>query len=197
MPYSPTSVYLQPIVITSGPEPHEISAHDDLQRNISGSYPLTKQLDPGVAGPVTLVPKPERQILRQTFSNVPIISQSELSRSTKELGEALTEMIEFDEDEEWKIEAPVFHAARYVAALLRDRSYPAPRLFNHGPKSVVFNWSLGTDNLYLTVSADKMSALVSSPERIKRRIDYSANESLDSVLILFAIQDAPRDGLSY
>jgi hypothetical protein len=178
---STNSIYLQPIVITSVPEPHEIS--------VPGEYPLTEKLESSVAAPITLAPGAERQILRQTFSNVPIITQIELSQEYRELGEVLTEMTEFDKGDDWKIEAPVFHAARYVAAVLMDSSYPAPRVFNHGPRSVVFNWPVGAeDNLYLTISADKLSALVSSPERIKRRMDFSANEPLTPALVLVAFQ---------
>jgi len=69
-------------------------------------------------------------------------------------------------------------------------SFPAPRIFTHGPKSVVFNWSNEVDNLYLTISADKISALISSPERIKRRIDYSANELMNPSLALSSIRAA-------
>jgi len=85
---------------------------------------------------------------------------------------------------------PVYNAACYVAAGLMANSFPAPRIFTHGPKSVVFNWSNEVDNLYLTISADKISALISSPERIKRRIDYSANELMNPSLALSSIRAA-------
>jgi hypothetical protein len=71
-----------------------------------------------------------------------------------------------------------------------SNSFPAPRIFNHGPKSVVFNWSKEADNLYLTVSADHVSALISSPERIKRRIDLTANELANPSLALSSIRAA-------
>jgi hypothetical protein len=133
--------------------------------------------------------KLENVILRSTFSSVPLIWRSEL-REYHELGDALSEMTEFDEGDEWKIDAPVYVAACYVAAELMANSFPAPRIFNHGPKSVVFNWSKEEDNLYLTVSADQISALVSSPERIKRRIDCSANQLTNPSLALSTIKAA-------
>jgi len=136
------------------------------------------------------MPPTESLILRTTFSSVPIIWDSELNQEYQELGEALSEMTELEEGDEWKIDAPVYNAACYVAAGLMANSFPAPRIFNHGPRSVVFNWSNEADNLYLTISADQISALISSPERIKRRIDYSANGLTDPSLALPSIRAA-------
>jgi len=110
-----------------------------------------------------------------------------------ELGETLSEMTTLDEGDEWQLEAPVFNVACYVAAELMTNAFPAPQLFNHGPKSVVFNWSRGLDNLYLTVSSDRLSALISSPERIKRRVEYSLNELLSAGRIFGAIQSVYLD----
>lgn len=111
-----------------------------------------------------------------TFASVPTIWDWELGQKYQELGDALGEMTELDEGDEWKIDTAVYSAACYVAAGLMANLYPAPRIFNHGPKSVVFNWSDEGDNLYLTISADQISALISSPERIKWRVDLSAKE---------------------
>jgi hypothetical protein len=121
---------------------------------------------------------------------MPVISKLELSQDYKELEEALSEMTELDEGDEFKIDAPVYHAARYVAAELMAMSFPVPRIFNHGPKSVVFNWPHAADNWYLTISADQMSALISSPERIKRRIAFSANMLMNPSLALSSISAA-------
>jgi hypothetical protein len=119
----------------------------------------------------------EGRVLRNTLSTVPIIWQWELNLKYQELGQALSEMTTLEEGNDWKIDSAVFSAASYVAAGLLAYSVPAPRLFTHGPRSVVFNWSNETnDNLYLTVSADKMSALISSPQRITQRVHYSAKE---------------------
>jgi hypothetical protein len=136
------------------------------------------------------MPGTESLILKATFSSVPVIWDWELNQQYQELGEALSEMTELEEGDEWKIDAPVYNAACYVAAGLMANSFPAPRVFNHGPKSVVFNWSNETDNLYLTVSSDQISALVSSPECIKRRIDYSAKGLMDPSLALPSIRAA-------
>lgn len=106
-----------------------------------------------------------------TFSSASIASDLELIQKYQELGQALNEMTELEEGEEWRIDSPVYDAARYIASELMKMSLPAPRIFNHGPKSVVFNWSVGINNLYLTISADRMSALISTPERIQRRVD--------------------------
>jgi len=55
--------------------------------------------------------------------------------------------------------------AKKVAALL---SRPV-LLAQHGLYSVVFNWTDGKDNLYLTVSKDHIEAMLSSPEKILLR----------------------------
>ncbi|MEO8051930.1 MAG: hypothetical protein ABI833_16050 [Acidobacteriota bacterium] len=114
--------------------------------------------------------------MRKTFANVPLLWESELERDYYALGEALGEMTVLDEGEDWKIDAAVFSTACYVALELKTDRLPAPRIFTHGPKSVVFNWSRENDNLYLTISANRISALVSSPERIKRRVDMPVRE---------------------
>jgi hypothetical protein len=124
--------------------------------------------------------KTEWRIINTSFSSVPIIWESELNAEYRELGEALSGMSELTEGDEWRIDTPVYTAASNVAAVLRANSIQAPRVFNHGPKSVVFNWSNNADNLYLTVSADHISALISSPQRIKRRIEFSAHDLVDS-----------------
>lgn len=132
----------------------------------------------------------ESLVLMSTFSSAPTIWGLELTQNYQELGQALNEMTELEEGEDWRIDPPVFHAARYIASELMRMSFPAPRIFNHGPKSIVFNWSIGGNDLYLTISADRMSALISSPERIQRRIDYSANQMIDSSFTLLYIESA-------
>jgi hypothetical protein len=111
----------------------------------------------------------------------------------RELGEALREMTELEQTDEWGIEPPVLAAALNVAAGLMTNCYPAPHVFTHGPKSVVFNWPAGTNNLYLTISADKISALISTAERITHRVDFLAHEFLKPSLFLPAIQSAHLD----
>ncbi len=186
----PTSIYRQAFVV--------LESNSDLPNNYmpnvlvlapSGTYAHTGPVSPSVPEFVDASPRTESVILR-TFSSVPIISQSELRQEYQELGTALGEMTEFEDGEELKIDAPVYIAACYVASELMANSFPAPRIFNHGPKSIVFNWSNEADNLYLTVSADHISALISSPERIKRRIDWSANQLTDPSLALSTIKAA-------
>jgi hypothetical protein len=125
-----------------------------------------------------------------TFSSVPVIWNSELNQEYRELGEALSGMSELNEGEEWRIDRPVYTAASNVAAALRANSVEAPRVFNHGPKSVVFNWSHNADNLYLTISADHISALISSPQCIKRRIELSACDLVDSAYTIAYVKAA-------
>jgi len=132
---------------------------------------------------------PTETLVMNTFASVPVIWESELRQQEyQELGAALSEMTKLEEGDEWKIDPPVYNAACYVAAGLMANSFPAPRIFNHGAKSVVFNWSYGADNMYLTVSADHISALISAPEHIKRRIEYSINQLMDPSVALPSIR---------
>jgi hypothetical protein len=105
------------------------------------------------------------------------IRRSELSQDYLELGETLNNMFDLDENDEWRIDEPVYATACHIAAeLMVTTPYPAPRIFNHGPESVVFNWSRETTNLYLTISSNKISALLSSQERIEQRIDQTIDQ---------------------
>lgn len=106
------------------------------------------------------------------------------------LGEALSDMVEAQVEDEWRIERDVYDCATYLAAKLMGRGFPAPQVFTHGPESVVFNWTHETNNLYLTVGADRISLLVSSPEMIKRRKEYLAREFLNQPLALLSLDDA-------
>lgn len=186
-----TSVYLQPIVIEAeaSSEPTKVSEHDEMIfADLAASYPLLKRLSSDV--PAQIVPAAENRIVRQMFSSIPIIRESELTRDYQELGDVLNELVELGEEDEWKIDAPVFDAARYVAAELMALSFPAPHVFNHGPKSIVFNWSRENNNLYLTISADKMSALVSTPERIKQRVEFTFSSLLNPAEAFSSIRAA-------
>lgn len=107
------------------------------------------------------------------------------------LGEALSEMVELEEDDEFRIDQPVYAAACHIAGQLMSTPYPAPRIFNHGPKSVVFNWSAETNNLYFTISSNTFSALVSSPERITFRKDYTFDQLPNPSLFLPFIEPNP------
>jgi hypothetical protein len=181
MPNYPVEVYRQAmIVLDSSSKPPDISA---------SPYAPTVQVNLSATGFIDVMP-PETMILT-TFSSVPVIWDSELRQQEyQELGAALSEMTKLEEGDEWKIDPPVYYAACYVAVGLMANSFPAPRIFNHGAKSVVFNWTHGADNMYLTVSANHISALISSPERIKRRVEYAVNELSDPSLVLPSIRAA-------
>jgi hypothetical protein len=112
--------------------------------------------------------------------NVPLSSSEpvKLFDDYRELGEAFGQIAELDEDDDSWIEAPVLNIARHVAVELMTSAYPVPQIFNHGPKSLVFNWVNGRDNLYLTISERDVSILISTPQKIKRRVEYSVGEFL-------------------
>jgi len=181
MPNYPVKVYRQAMVI--------LDSSSKLPDTSVSPYAQTVQVKLSATGFTDVMPT--ETLIVTTFSSVPVIWESELRQQEyQELGAALSEMTKFEEGDEWKIDPPVYNAACYVAAGLLAHSFPAPRVFNHGSKSVVFNWSYGADNMYLTISADHISALISSPERIKRRVEYSVNELVDPSIALLSIRAA-------
>jgi hypothetical protein len=149
---------------------------------------------PSGSGYGTLIPQPESWIVKSTFSTVPDVWQWQLGQDYLELGTALSELTALEETDEWKIDASVFSAASYIATELKYRSIRVPQVFVHGPTSVVFNWSDNFYNFYLTVGVNNVSALLSSPERIIARGEYSENEWLNAVQLLPAIQSALLGG---
>jgi hypothetical protein len=119
-------------------------------------------------------------VIKTTSSSEPTVSKTNLFQSYGELESGLTQLAE-SEDEDWTIEPTVHNAARYVASTLMGQLCPAPKVFSHGPKSVVFNWSEGSYNLYWTISAHKIDMLFSSHERIEkqRELDFTELISRD------------------
>jgi hypothetical protein len=180
----PVSVYRQAVIVL---DPN--SRLLDQQFPPPSPYAQVLQVYAQIA-PSAEIPLSTTEVVILKTTSIPIIWDSELRHEYQELGEALSEMTEFEEADESKVDSSVYQAASYVAARLMSISCPAPRVFNHGPKSVVFNWSSETGNLYLTISADHISALISSPERIKRRLDYLVNELVDPSLVLSSIAAA-------
>lgn len=69
------------------------------------------------------------------------------------------------------IDESVFYSALKVLLQLKANSFSAPKIFCHGPESVVFTWIEGKTSLSITISVDKISALISIPECILTRID--------------------------
>ena len=84
----------------------------------------------------------------------------------------------------------MYNVAQIVAGELVAAEYPAPKVMLHGPRSVVFYWGQGTNNLYVTVSEDFISLLVSSQRRIQLRLELPRNALLGSSVLLPAIESA-------
>lgn len=188
-----TKVHLQPLAVVGGSNIPKLDTPPKQLKDASGYTYESANVAVSGAAEVSIAPRSEDQLLRMTFSSVPIVWQSEINQEYQELGEALGEMTQLDEGDEWKVDVVVYQVACQVAAELLANSFPAPRIFNHGPKSVVFNWSRGNNNLYLTISSDYISALVSSPERIKRRIEFSTKDMLEPALVFRGLLSAPPE----
>lgn len=174
------NIFLQPFAVLSESEANTTSDNPETLvgvtvTTLSGTVPTDTNMV-SVTG-----------VLNQTFSSTPVIWESELAAQYHDVGEALNHMTSLDGDDHLMIEPPVYAAASFVAACLLFNKAPAPRVFTHGPKSVVFNWINGADNLYLTISADKLSILVSTPERIQTRVDLSAKDGFDPIRLLSSI----------
>jgi hypothetical protein len=111
------------------------------------------------------------------------------------LESALFELRSSDDDQ-LKIEAPVYGASMQVAAMLVEQSVRQPTIFSHGPKSVVFTWSLNSNDLYITITANRMSILVSSREGIQRRVDITRPQ-VDKTDALFSALGAASRYLTF
>lgn len=174
-----TNIYPQATVtLESSSVPPFVPPEDDQAKP---GFPKVVRNDSEFTSAITMS---EGRILTMPASTADIIERSEQIQEYLELGEALSEMVGLEEDDEWKIDEPVYATALYIASGLMAAPYPAPRIFNHGPKSVVFNWSVGTNNLYLTISPNRISVLSSSSKRIELRKDYSLNQLPNPALFL-------------
>jgi hypothetical protein len=121
---------------------------------------------------------------------------SELHIEYQGLGDALLEMKTADDEDDWKINDQVYKYACYVAAGLMNIAAPAPKLFSHSPTSVVFDWTVGGESRYLTISANYLSLLVSTPTKIERRDEYQWNAILKGGFTAGLLADASKDGLA-
>jgi hypothetical protein len=187
----PATVYQQALVVLSpGQEIGRVPLSIDDNANRTTSYTYL-QLNTGSTALTEATPFTQSMVIKGVLSSVPVIWESDLHGDYQDLGNALLDMKSLDEGDELQIEEPVYRAACYVAAELRAYSFPPPSVFTHGPKSVVFNWSGEEDNnLYLTVSSDRISALLTSAERIERRIEYPKNLLPNPELALLSIKSA-------
>jgi len=116
----------------------------------------------------------------------------------QEVGSILGELAENSTDDDWRITKSVRDAALRVASALMASAIPAPCVFNHGAKSVVFNWdkfSLGRreKDIYLTITDSGMSALISYARQIEFRRDYTVDELFDIRAALLGIVSAQKD----
>jgi hypothetical protein len=117
----------------------------------------------------------------------------------KELELALAELNE-PEDEDWKVEESVYRHSIQIAAALMHMAIPRPGVFTHGPNSIVFNWTQSHDNLYLTITDDKLYVLMSSPQEIKFRAELGTALITDTNVFLSAlgsVQLSTPPSLSY
>jgi len=171
------------------------SGYETLIPSVPTATWLIRYTDsPSGSGYETPVAEPESWIVKSTLSAVPDVWQWQLSQDYLELGTVLSELTSLEETDEWKIDASVYSAASYVATELKYHSVRVPQIFVHGPTSVVFNWSDNFYNFYLTIGANHVSALLSSPECILDRREYSETEWLNAVQRLPPIQSVLLGG---
>jgi hypothetical protein len=97
----------------------------------------------------------------------------------------------FDSHDDWNISSQVYAASIYVAGTLMQNAIPRPGVFTHGPNSVVFNWSQEETSLYLTISKNNLSVLVSSNEGIQLHADLSSIEAGNADRFISALRSVP------
>jgi hypothetical protein len=91
----------------------------------------------------------------------------------RQLSETLDDLSSSSDDDEWHIDIDVYNTSIQVAAALCDKNIPAPHVFCHGPKSVVFDWHDGNHNLYLTIGKCRLWVAVSSASEITTRLELT------------------------
>jgi len=125
--------------------------------------------------------------LLPTVSNFASASSAEILAGYYDLGDSLGEMNELGADDDWKIDNAIFNKACLFAGKLLEYAYPPPKIFNHGPKSIVFSWSENGRDAYLTIAENSASTLISEGGEIIRRtkypIDQIANPAFASQVI--------------
>lgn len=106
--------------------------------------------------------------------------------SYKELEKDLDDLYK-DNEEVINLNDPVYKMAVKVIGLLKEKNCPVPLIFVHGyleyPKSVVFDWKIEDLNLYITISSESISTLISTPKSILNRTSFIDHISyLDSFI---------------
>jgi hypothetical protein len=129
---------------------------------------------------------PSRHIAVSSFGSVPATNQVTYA----ELQEALTELHSLDDGEDWKIQTPVYNSSIQVAAALFVNGIPAPEVFSHGSKSVVFNWPGKDVSLYLTVTKNRLAILISSIKGIEYRAEIVADNASEADRFFTALRTA-------
>jgi len=116
----------------------------------SSAYSITADANYSWQYPV--VRDPASVVVFETYTNY------------REVSETLLELRNSPDDAEWKIDNAVYSNSVSVAAALLEKNIPAPQIYSHGSRSVVFGWEHDDKSLYLTVSGTRLSALLSSPD---------------------------------
>jgi hypothetical protein len=111
--------------------------------------------------------------------------------SYNDIGQTLFEMRNLEDNDDWKIDQAAYGASVQVAAALMENSFPVPAIFTHGPKSVIFNWVADDRNLYLTVTGDALSVLLSSGKGIEYRTELDGPQLAESSRLISALSYMP------
>lgn len=135
-------------------------------------------------------------VISKAMSHVPVLTPQQLRAEYADVGKALSELKSIEAGDEWQIDEDVFDVATKLGANLLLRGWPAPHVYSHGPKSVIFNWEKGRDNFYLTISADKVSVLMSGPDSIKARRTFTSQNFIPERVFPRLIYSAPGQQVS-
>ncbi len=102
------------------------TSHDNFETDYSG----VTLYQPALTEPVGAWVEIDCQITRDAFSSVPVLWASDLGQSYQELGEALSEITELGQEDDWRIEFPLFTIPRdNIASELMRMSFSRPKSF--------------------------------------------------------------------
>jgi phage repressor protein C with HTH and peptisase S24 domain len=96
-------------------------------------------------------------------------TQEEWEEDYSRLFEELALLANEEEAGEHYIKDEVYQVAVRLMEIAKGAGRVTPKIFSHGPDSVVFNWKDGATEVYATISADTMAILMSGPNGITHR----------------------------
>src|SRR5215468_2258756 len=100
----PSNIYRQAVVVLGAST--RAQAYSQTVLDPAGNYASARIVSAETMVSETETVLPESRVFQMTLSSVPVIWESELSQDYRELGQALSELTELQQDDDWHIDPP-------------------------------------------------------------------------------------------